>query len=225
MKLATVPIGGIYFFCQIGRAHHPRIGSHLETPPSCSKLGLGLRGMEGKNSKEHVLLKEYNVNLSCFSNFQKYMCWSKILYNEKRVEMENGSIFLCTLQFDKTPLDKSPVNHSISKQPCCCHGTKPSWRVPGSHPLTADNGKRCLCCLTSANAAGHWWQPSFFWAPQTLFKIFTVSPMAVSSCLDGALSNFSFLSKQHSFPFHTSQQDTSMDHSQWIPTPRHGSSP
>lgn len=105
-----------------------------------------------------------------------------------------------------------PVNHSISKQPCCCHGTKPSWRVPGSHPLTADNGKRCLCGLTSANAAGHWWQPSFFWAPQTLFKIFTVSPMAVSSCLDGALSNLSFLSKQHSFPFHTSQQDTSVDH-------------
>ncbi len=87
-----------------------------------------------------------------------------------------------------------------------------------------------------------------FWAPQTLFKIFTVSPMAVSSCLDGALSNFSSLSKQHSFPFHTSQQDTSVDywtskeHSaiyalscnkskhisirwQWIPTPRRGSSP
>lgn len=96
------------FFCQIGRAHHPRIGSHLETPPSCSKLGLGLRDMEGKNSKEHVLLKESNVNLSFCSNFQKYMCWSKILYNEKRVEMENGSIFLCTLKFDKTPLDKKP---------------------------------------------------------------------------------------------------------------------
>ena len=88
-----------------------------------------------------------------------------------------------------------------------------------------------------------------FWAPQTLFKIFTVSPMAVSSCLDGALSNFSSLSKQHnSFPFHTSQQDTSVDYwtskehsaiyalscnkskhisirSQWIPTPRRGSSP